>query len=119
MNKSHRTRIQTVVIRFVWFAALFFLVAGLSLYAVASSFPLPGGSAQREGMAAFHESVGIFIMTVIHSPFSWLYQYVNDNTAGLLVWLVWATGLYGLSALVRRPRWVFGIRRAHPDTDSP
>ena len=110
-DKPPRTWVRTVVVRLAWFALLFVIVAGLSLYGVASSFPLPGGSAQREGMAAFHESVGSIVVTVIHSPFSWLHDYVDGKSAGLLVWLFWATGFFALSALLRRPRWVFSIHR--------
>ena len=110
-DKPQRTWVRTVAVRLAWFALLFLIVAGLSLYAVASSFPLPGGSGHREGMAAFHESVGSVVMTIIQSPFSWLYDYVDGKSAGWFVWLFWATGLFTLSALLRRPRWVFSIRR--------
>src|SRR5216117_3958167 len=94
----------------LWFSLLFLCVAGLALYAVASSFPVSGGSEPREGAAAFHESVGIFIMQNIHGPCSWLYRLCNCKTAGLLVWLILATVLYGFKALIRRPRWVFTPR---------
>ena len=99
-----------VCTRVVWFALLFFFVAGLALYAVASSFPIPGGSEPRSGMAAIHESIGVVIMQIIHGPFSWLDSFLDGKTAGLLVWLIWAAALYLVSALVRRPRWVFTLR---------
>ena len=99
-----------VCIRVVWFALLFFFVAGLALYAVGSSFPIPGGSEPRSGTAAIHESIGVIIMQIIHGPFSWLYSFLDGKTAGLLVWLIWAAALYLVSALVRRPRWVFTPR---------
>jgi amino acid permease len=94
----------------VWFALLFFFVAGLALYALGSSFPVPGGSEPRSGTAAIHESIGVIIMQVMHGPFSWLYSFLDSKTAGLLVWLIWAAALYFVSALVRRPRWVFTSR---------
>jgi amino acid permease len=108
-NHTQRTRSLTrsVCIHALWFAMLFFLVAGLALYAVASSFPIPGGSEPRSGTAAIHESIGVVIMHGIHGPFAWLYSSLDGKTAGVLVWLFWAAGLYGLSALGRRPRWVF------------
>lgn len=94
--------------RLAWFALLFAGTAGLALYAAAVSFPLPGGSAPREGLAKLQDSVGQAIIAVMASPFSWVYKLVEDKIAGLLIWLLWAAGLYGVSALLRRPRWVFG-----------
>ena len=101
----------SLCIRVAWFALLFSFVAGLALYAVGSSFPIPGGSDPRSGAAAIHESIGVIIMRVIHGPFSWLYSFLDGKIAGLLVWLIWAAALYLVSALVRRPRWVFTPRR--------
>ena len=106
-----RSLTQATFFRVLWFALLFLFVAGLTLYAAASSFPIPGGSEPRSGSAAVHECIGVVIMQVIHGPFSWLYPLVHDGkTAWALVWLIWAAILYSASALVRRPRWVFTPR---------
>ena len=109
-EQRSRSVAWAVCIRVVWFALLFFFVAGLALYAVASSFPIAGGSEPRSGTAAIHEFIGVVVMQIIHGPFSWLYSFLDGKIAGLLVWLIWTAALYLLSALVRRPRWVFTPR---------
>lgn len=112
--KPNRIRGRSFVVatfcRILWFGLLFLLVASLALYAVASSFPIPGSSEPRSGPAAVHESIGVAMMQVIDGPFSWLYSFLDGKTAGLVVWLIWAYGLYLVSSLLRRPRWVFTPR---------
>jgi hypothetical protein len=109
-NNRNRSLARTAGVRVLWFAMLCLLVAGLALFAVASSFPIPGGSEPRSGTEAIHESIGVVIMQVVHGPFAWLYTFLDGKIAGVLVWLFWATVLHGVSALVRRPRWVFSPR---------
>jgi hypothetical protein len=101
---------MTACIRVVWLALLYLFVAGLDMYALTSSFPIPGGSEPRSGVAAIHESIGVVMVDTFHRPFSWLYSFIDGKTACLLIWLFWAAALYLLSALFRRPRWVFTTR---------
>lgn len=58
-------------------------------------------------MARFQELLGEFILRVAESPVSWLGNSLGAGTRGGLAWAFWAVVLYGLSALLKRPRWVF------------
>ena len=96
--------------RLAWFTVLFLCIFGVSTYAVVSSFPLPGGSDPRHGAAAIHESIGVAIFDFVHRPFAWLHSYIPSKAAWWCIWFFWAGGTYIVSALLRRPRWVFTPR---------
>jgi hypothetical protein len=99
---------RAVLVRGVWFAALAMGVGAVLCYAAVSSFPRPSGSAPLEGMARFHELLGLVTLRAAESPASWLGDSGGAGTRGGLAWAFWAVVLYGLSALLKRPRWVFG-----------
>lgn len=110
LDSEHRSIFRTVIPRLAWFAFLFFCVFTALIYSVASSFPLHGRSEPRVGAAAMHEAIGASVMRFTHYPFTWLYSFMPGKTASLVIMFCWALLLYFISALLRRPRFIFVAR---------
>ncbi len=105
--QRHPTLIRLLLVRGVWFVALFFTVGAILTYAAVCSFPRSGASDPLTGWPRFQEALGIMILRVAQAPFDWLGSSLSAGMLEVLACAFWAFVLYGFSAWARRPRWVF------------
>jgi hypothetical protein len=104
---DYQTPRSSALLRFGWFAFLWFSVCLVVVSASLYSDQLPSDSPPRHGFSAILESAAQFIVTFIVRPFAPLVRVFSPKIAGHLIVLFWATAFYCLSAVVRRPKWVF------------